>query len=62
MKAEPVTFVQKDRSMELQKQMIAENYDAFSSAHENSRKIYSTFVPGNHHELGMCFGLHNNLP
>jgi len=56
------TEVIKDSSMLLQKQMIAENYDALTSAHENGRKISSTFVPGNLNELVMCFDMHNNLP
>ncbi len=56
------TEVIKDSSMLLQKQMIAENYDALTSAHENGKKISSTFVPGNLNELVMCFDMHNNLP
>jgi benzoyl-CoA reductase subunit B len=45
-----------------QKQMIAGNYDALTSAPETGRKVASTFVPGNLNELIMCFDLLNNLP
>ena len=56
------TEVIKDSSMLLQKQMIAENYDALTSANETGKKISSTFVPGNLNELVMCFDMLNNLP
>lgn len=52
----------KDSSMLLQKQMIAENYDALTSAAETGKKISATFVPGNLNELVMCFDMLNNLP
>jgi benzoyl-CoA reductase subunit B len=52
----------KDDSMLKQKQMMAGHYDRITSAHENGKKICSTFVPGNLNELIMCFDLVNNLP
>ncbi len=54
--------VQKEESMLLQKAMINANYDALSTAHEEGKKISSTFVPGNLNELLMCFDLVRNLP
>jgi len=54
--------VQKEESMILQKAMISANYDALSTAHEEGKKISSTFVPGNLNELLMCFDLVRNLP
>ena len=56
------TEIIKDSSMLLQKQMIAENYDALTSTAETGKKISSTFVPGNLNELVMCFDMLNNLP
>ncbi len=54
--------VVKESSMLLQKEMIARNYDALTSAPETGRKVAATFVPGNLNELIMCFDLLNNLP
>jgi benzoyl-CoA reductase subunit B len=54
--------VQKEESMLLQKAMISANYDALATAHEDGKKISSTFVPGNLNELLMCFDLVRNLP
>lgn len=54
--------VVKEPSMEMQKAMIARNYDAITSKHETGRKVSSTFVPGNLNELLMCFDIVNNLP
>lgn len=54
--------VVKELSMVKQKDMIAANYDAITSAPETGRKVASTFVPGNLNELLMCFDLLNNLP
>jgi benzoyl-CoA reductase subunit B len=54
--------VQKEESMLLQKAMITANYDALSTAHEEGKKICSTFVPGNLNELMMCFDLVRNHP
>jgi len=54
--------VQKEESMILQKAMISANYDALSTAHEEGKKISSTFVPGNLNELLMCFDFVRNLP
>ncbi len=54
--------VQKEESMLLQKAMIGANFDALSTAHEEGKKVSSTFVPGNLNELLMCFDLVRNLP
>jgi benzoyl-CoA reductase subunit B len=54
--------VQKEESMLLQKTMVNANYDALATAHEEGKKISSTFVPGNLNELLMCFDLVRNLP
>ena len=54
--------VQKEESMLLQKEMITANYEALATAHEDGKKISSTFVPGNLNELLMCFDLVRNLP
>lgn len=51
----------KEPSMLKQKEMIARNYDAITSAKETGRKVSSTFVPGNLNELVMSFGILNNL-
>jgi benzoyl-CoA reductase subunit B len=52
----------KEASMLKQKEMIARNYDALTSAPETGRRVCSTFVPGKLNELIMCFDLLNNLP
>jgi benzoyl-CoA reductase subunit B len=62
MAAVDASEVQKEESMILQKAMISANYDALSTAHEEGRKISSTFVPGNLNELLMCFDFVRNLP
>ena len=54
--------VQKEESMILQKAMISANFDALSTAHEEGKKVSSTFVPGNLNELLMCFDFVRNLP
>ncbi|ROR32480.1 benzoyl-CoA reductase subunit B [Inmirania thermothiophila] len=54
--------VVKEPSMLKQKEMIARNYEALTSAPETGRKVVSTFVPGNLNELVMCFDMLNNLP
>ena len=54
--------VAKDRSMQLQKDMMAGHYDRLTSAPDTGHKVCSTFVPGNLNELIMCFDLINNLP
>lgn len=53
---------QKERSMLLQKEMIANHYDALTSAHEAGRKVVYTFVPGNLTELIRSFDLLPVLP
>ena len=59
---ESVKEIVKEASMQKQKEMIARNYDALTSAPATGRKTASTFVPGNLNELIMCFDLLNNLP
>jgi benzoyl-CoA reductase subunit B len=54
--------VEKDASMQKQKDMMAAHYDRITSAPETGAKICNTFVPGNLNELIMCFDLVNNLP
>ncbi len=56
------TEIIKEPSMVMQKELIASNYDALTSAHETGKKVVSTFVPGNLNELIRCFDLLNNLP
>ena len=57
-----VAEVQKERSMELQKEMIAGHYDALSKAPETGRKVVYTFVPGNLTELMRAFDVLPVLP
>jgi len=52
----------KEPSMVMQKELIASNYDALTSAPETGKKVVNTFVPGNLHELIRCFDMLNNLP
>jgi len=52
----------KEKSMVMQKEMIASNYDRLTSAPETGEKVCSTFVPGNLNELIRSFGFVNNLP
>ena len=54
--------VVKEPSMVMQKELIASNYDALTSAPETGKKVCNTFVPGNLNELIRCFDLLNNLP
>ena len=54
--------VQKERSMKLQKEMIAAHYDALSEAPETGRKVVYTFVPGNLTELMRAFDVLPVLP
>jgi len=58
----PVAEVQKERSMELQKDMIAAHYDALTEASETQRKVVYTFVPGNLTELMRAFDILPVLP
>jgi benzoyl-CoA reductase subunit B len=55
-------IVEKERSMELQKQMIGAHFERLSSAHEDGRKTVYTFVPGNLTELLLSFDLLPVLP
>jgi benzoyl-CoA reductase subunit B len=57
-----VAEIQKERSMELQKEMIAAHYDALSEAPETGRKVVYTFVPGNLTELMRAFDVLPVLP
>ena len=52
----------KERSMLLQKQMIAGHYTALSRAPQEGRKVVYTFVPGNLTELLRSFDLLPVLP
>ncbi len=54
--------VQKDRSMDMQKAMIASNYAKLATAREQRKKVVYTFVHGNINELLMCFDLVGNYP
>jgi benzoyl-CoA reductase subunit B len=54
--------IQKERSMELQKEMIAAHYDALSAAPETGCKVVYTFVPGNLTELMRSFDVLPVLP
>ena len=54
--------VVKDDAMNLQKEMIAQNYHQLASAHLEGKKISATFVPGNLNELLMCFDFVRRLP
>jgi len=54
--------VVKERSMELQKEMIANHYDALARAKDEGRKVVYTFVPGNLTELMRSFDLLPVLP
>jgi benzoyl-CoA reductase subunit B len=57
-----VDVAQKERSMDLQKQMIANHYEALSNAHDSGKKVVYTFVPGNLTELIGSFDLLPVLP
>ena len=61
-KAAPAKEVEKDASMQKQKDMMAAHYDRLTSVHDSGAKVCNTFVPGNLNELIMCFDLLNNLP
>ena len=50
------TTVQKDRSMQLQKEMIANHFARLEHAEENHEPVVYTFVPGNLTELIRSFG------
>ena len=56
----PGNEVQKERSMVLQKEMIASHYKALAASAETGCKVVYTFVPGNLNELIGSFG--NLLP
>ncbi|MGE4159365.1 MAG: benzoyl-CoA reductase subunit B [Planctomycetota bacterium] len=52
-----IAAVQKDDSMQLQKDMIARHFTRLSRAHEVGEKVCYTFVPGNLTELMLAFDL-----
>ena len=54
--------IEKERSMELQKQMIGDHFQALSRAKEEKQKVVYTFVPGNLTELLLSFDLMPVLP
>jgi benzoyl-CoA reductase subunit B len=54
--------VQKEESMLLQKQLLADHFDALARAPEEGKKVVYTFVPGNLNELVRSFGLLPLLP
>jgi benzoyl-CoA reductase subunit B len=58
----PRTAAAKDRSMELQKEMIAAHYRRLEAAPDNGQPVVYTFVPGNLTELLRSFDLLPVLP
>ena len=56
------TAVQKDRSQERQKQMIADHFTRLSKAEDLGEKCVYTFVPGNLTELLLSFDIAPVLP
>ena len=54
--------ITKERSMLLQKELIAGHYDALTRAHDEGKKVVYTFVPGNLTELLRSFDLLPVLP
>ena len=54
--------MQKDRSMQLQKDMIARHFERLEKAPESGEKVVYTFVPGNLSELILSFGALPLLP
>ena len=57
-----MTDVSKDRSMELQKQMIGRHFDRLANAGKTGHKVVYTFVPGNLTELLLSFDALPVLP
>ncbi|HEY6049601.1 MAG TPA: 2-hydroxyacyl-CoA dehydratase family protein, partial [Thermoanaerobaculia bacterium] len=53
---------EKDRSMQMQKQMLAEHYERLEGAREAGEPVVYTFVPGNLTELIRSFGALPVLP
>jgi len=60
--AQPKPEVQKDRSMVLQKEMIARHFERLAAAPETKEPVVYTFVPGNLTELVRSFGALPVLP
>jgi benzoyl-CoA reductase subunit B len=57
-----MTDIQKEPSMLLQKQLLADHFDALARAPEEGKKVVYTFVPGNLNELVRSFDLLPVLP
>ena len=57
-----MTEAEKDRSMELQKEMLAEHFRRLEAAPETGEPVVYTFVPGNLTELVRSFGALPVLP
>ncbi len=57
-----MTDIVKDRSMELQKEMLAEHFRRLEAAPETGEPVVYTFVPGNLTELVRSFGALPVLP
>ena len=49
--------IQKERSMTLQKEMIADHFKRLSSSKADGKKVVYTFVPGNLNELIWAFDM-----
>ena len=62
MAAEKASWVQKDRSMGLQKKMIARHFERLERAPRCGEPVVYTFVPGNLTELIRSFGALPVLP
>ena len=60
--APAVDMAQKERSMLLQKEMIASHYEELATAHDSGKKVVYTFVPGNLTELIRSFDILPVLP
>ena len=57
MSAATADTIQKERSMVLQKDMIADHFKRLSHAREEGKKVEYTFVPGNLNELILAFDM-----
>ena len=57
MSTEKEKVVHKEKSMELQKNMMASHFKKLGRAKENNKKVVYTFVPGNLNELIYALGM-----
>ena len=57
MSTEKEKVVHKEKSMELQKDMMAAHFKKLGRAKENNKKVVYTFVPGNLNELIYALGI-----